>query len=127
MPFRLLKPTVPVTFYYSADQSETDADGFEIGATSAVINRQCVVDTTGSREAGDVDSAALDSWEAEVGWTHMEGETDTAGLKLKSLTIDGLTLYPTSELPHSLGVGGFRMGTQTWRTVRVARTERGRE
>lgn len=126
MRYRLLRPTVPVTFHYSADQSETDADGFEIGATSAVINRMCIVDTAGSRESGEVDRSALDSWDAEIAWVDMEGETSTEDMKLQYVVVDGLTLYPTSELPHALGVGGFRLGTDRVRQVRVSRTERGR-
>lgn len=126
LPLNMLRPTVPVTFYYSSDHSETDEDGFEIGYTSAVISRLCLVDSSGGRSSGETDSDQIDSWEAEVAWLHNEGETDTSGMKLKSIVIDGLTLYPTSDLPHDMGVGGFRRGTNLWRRVRASRTERGR-
>lgn len=129
MAFRLLKPTTPVEFHYvsaTGSRSEKDADGYDLKAVDVIIVRPCIVNTSGSRDSGDINADSFESWDAEVMWTDQEGETDTTGMRLDVIKIEGLTMYPNDELPHAMGVGGFRMGTGERRMVRASRSERGR-
>lgn len=127
MSFRLLKPATLVDFHYRHPQT-TDADGYKIKGTPLIIVRECFVSTSGARPTESVlQEAAMETWDAEIGWYEKEGETDTSGTTLEKVKIEGVTLYPNDELPRGFGVGGMRMGTSAWRTLRCSRVNRGGE